>query len=543
MISRTQRFRQFNMDFFLFVLTLGIFFNAVSANVIFERGIQSCANTKAPYVPGAKVVSINSKQKNNLTVFASSPFLLQDVSDLNICEVNITLTHPNADDQVLIQIWLPLNNWNGRFLAVGGSAWAAGLGDLSLAPVAKQGFAAASTNAGLSGDPSSPGLWALNGDGEVNWALLTNFASRSVHDLAIVGKAVTARYYGITAKYSYWNGCSTGGRQGLIAAQKYPNDFDGILAVSPAINWPEYVVAEQWPQVVMKEEKAFPSLCELDGVVQAAIAACDELDGVKDNVITDLAQCKFDPFTAVGSKVECDGEDVTITQSVASIVRKIWDGPKSTTGAFLWYGLTVGAPMDFLANTTAVNGTHVGNPFFVSEQWISYFLKNNPSFEVSTVDLVELAALFSESSRKYADVIGSANPDLSGLQKSGGKLLVWHGEADPLIFPEGTTQYRQRVEKAMGDSSKVDEFFRLFLAPGVDHCGQGTTPGAVPSDPFGALMSWVENGIAPDVLSAETVPQAQAHFTRKICRYPLVSKYRGSGDPNTLESYECEQAC
>lgn len=223
--------------FFLFSITLGIFFNIVSPHVVFERGIQSCTNIKAPYIPGAKVIFVDSKQIHNLTVLASPPFLPQDVSDLNICEVNVTLTRQNADDQVLVQIWLPLNNWNGRFLAVGGSAWAAGLGEFLLAPVAKQGFAAASTNAGLSGDLSSPGLWALKSNGEVNWALFTNFASRSVHYLAIVGKAVTANYYGTTAKYSYWNGCSTGSRQGLIAAQKYPNDFDGILAASPAINF------------------------------------------------------------------------------------------------------------------------------------------------------------------------------------------------------------------------------------------------------------------------------------------------------------------
>ncbi|KAE9373903.1 tannase and feruloyl esterase [Stipitochalara longipes BDJ] len=531
------------MDFFLFIIVLGIFFNTVNSHVVFERSVQSCTDIKARYVPGAHVVSIESKPKQNLTVLANPPFLLQDVSDLNICEVNVTLTQPNAGDRVLVQIWLPLNNWNGRFLAVGGSAWAAGLGDLSLAPVAKQGFAAASTNAGLSGDPSSPGLWALKDNGEVNWDLLTIFASRSVHDLAVVGKAISAEYYGTTANYSYWNGCSTGGRQGLVAAQMYPNDFDGILAASPAINWPDYVVAEHWPQVVMKEEKVFPSLCELNGVVQAAIASCDGLDGVKDNVITDLAQCKFDPFTAVGSKVQCDGKDIIITQSVASIIRKIWDGPKTATGAFLWYGLTIGAPMDFLANTTVANGTRIGNPFFLSEQWISYFLKADPNFNVSIVNSAELAALFSESSKKYGDLIGSANPDLTGLRKSGGKLLVWHGEADPLIFPQGTIQYRQRVEKAMGNNSKLDEFFRLFLAPGVDHCGQGATSGAVPSDPFGALMSWVENGTAPDILIAETVPQAQVQFTRKICRYPLVSKYRGSGDPNNLESYNCERAC
>lgn len=536
-------FNDFKMDIKLFILMLGLLFNSASAHVAFGRNLKSCANFKPPYLPDTRIVSVNSKEKHNFTVFATPPFLPQDVPNLSICEVNVTLAHTNANDKVLVQIWLPLNNWNGRFMGVGGSGWAAGVGDLSLAPVVAQGYAAASTDAGLSGDPQSPGLWALKDVGKVNWDLLTNFASRSVHDLAIVGKAITAGYYGATAKYAYWNGCSTGGRQGLMAAQKYPNDFDGILAGSPAINWAEYVVAEHWPQVVMKEEEVFPSPCELDGVVQAAVAACDELDGVKDNVITNLAACKFDPFTAVGSKIQCDGEDVTITHSAASIVRKIWEGPKIDTGAALWYGLAPGAPMDYLANSKVVNGTRIGDAFFVSDTWIRYFLKTDSKFDTSTVNSAELASLSCESSRRYAKVMDSANPDLSGLRNSGGKLLVWHGEADPIIFPQGTTQYRQRVEKELGGAAKVDRFFRLFLAPGVDHCGQGLTPGAIPSDPFGALVSWVERGVSPDVLTAETLPNAPAHFTRKICRYPLVSKYRGHGDPSSLESYDCEEAC
>lgn len=519
----------------LLVIVLSLFLAATNANT---GGFQSCTAIKAPNVPGAKIISVDGREKRNFTISASPPLLPKGVSNLSICEVNITLTHPGANDSVLVQVWLPLSSWNGRFVAVGGSGWAAGLGALTLAPVVAQGFAAASTDAGLSGDPYSPSSWALKENGEINWELLTNFASRSVHDMAVVAKEVTAKYYGAAAKYSYWNGCSTGGRQGLMAAQKYPKDFDGILAGAPAISWSEYVVAEHWPQVVMKEEGIFPSQCELNGVVQAAVAACDELDGVKDNVITDLASCGFDPFTTVGVKIQCEKE-VTITHPVASVVRKIWDGPKTAAGARLWYGLTAGAPLDSLANTTVVNGTRMGNPFFVSDAWIRYFLKADPKFDVSTIDSAGLKELFFESASKYSNLIDSTNPDLSGLRQSGGKLLVWHGEADQLIFPQGTTRYRHLVEKVMGDKWRVDEFFRLFLAPGVDHCGLGTTPGAVPSDPFRALMSWVENGTAPDTLSAATLPTAKVHFTRKICLYPSVSKYRGTGDPNASESYDC----
>ncbi|KAH6665491.1 Tannase/feruloyl esterase [Halenospora varia] len=523
------------MEILSFLLAIGVVLKSSTVHALTTRTSHSCSNIKIPTVPGAHILSIISTERKNYTVQASSPILPQDITNLSICEVNVTITHTAKDknthnDKVLIQIWLPISNWNGRFA-----------GDITLAPFLSQGFAAASTDAGLSGDPYSPSLWALDSHGEVNQGLLKNFASRSVHDLAVVGKAVTASYYGKKAKYAYWNGCSTGGRQGLVEAQMFPEDFDGILAGAPAINWAEYVVAEQWPQVVMKEESVFPSLCELNAVVQAAVVGCDGLDGVKDGVISDVENCKFDPFSIVGSTIQCDGKNVTISKSVASVVQKIWDGPKTTSGSPLWYGLNVGAPMDFLAESTDMNGTRVGKPFFVNDAWIRYFLKGDPNFDISTVGSADLTKLFFESAQKYGDVIDSANPNLSKFRNAGGKLLVWHGEADPLIFPQGTTQYQHRVEQVMGGkNAKLDEFFRLFVAPGVDHCGLGATPGAIPSDPFGALVSWVENRTAPDFLPAETPAKAPAHFTRKICRYPLEGKYRGSGDVNVLESYVCE---
>lgn len=519
--------------------------NAVATPTHGTHGAYSCANIPAPNVSGAKVLSIESKERHNFTVPTTPPLLLFDVPNLSICDVSVTLTHPNTGDKVLVQVWLPLKKWNGRFVATGGSAWAAGVGQYALAPVVAQDFVAAATDAGVSGELLSPGLWALDAKGKVNYNLLTNFASRSIHDMAIVAKAVTGAFYGMQPTYSYWSGCSTGGRQGLVAAQEYPDDFDGILAGAPAISWDKYVVAEQWPQVVMKEANYFPSHCELDAVTQAAIAACDDLDGVKDGVISNLAACRFDPFTVVGQRSQCeDGQEVVISRTTASIVQKIWAGPKDAHGKQLWDGLTMGAPLTDLADTAPVSsgtsGPLKGAPFFVSDTWIRYYLKTDPNFNTSTIDSAKLTKLFSESIRKYSDIIGSDDPDLSGLKRSGGKLLVWQGGSDPLIFPQGTTRYRERVEKRMGGSAEdVDGFFRLFFAPGVDHCGQGTTIGAIPSDPFGALMSWVEDGRAPDTLPASTPEKAKIQFSRNICRYPLVSKYRGLGDPNSAENFDC----
>lgn len=519
------------------LLFLAIFVQARSSFSTGTPPTYSCTEIDIHTPHGARTLSIQSNEKRNYTVHASSPFLLEDIPNLNICEVLVTLTHPGANDKVLIQVWLPLHDWNGRFVAAGGSGWSAGLGEVDIGPFVAKGYAASSTNAGLTGGPASPGEWALTSEGEVNLGLLTNFASRSIHDMAVIGKMITRNFYHTMPRYSYWSGCSTGGRQGLVAAQKYPKDFDGILAGAPAIYWDKYVVAEQWPQVVMKEEKNFPSMCEMNAISQLAIAACDGLDKVKDGVISNLPDCKFDPMSQVGSKIQCDGHEITISHSVASVVRQIWNGPSSGKQS-LWYGLNIGAPLGSLAATKETNGTRIGDPFFVNAAWIRYFLKQDPDLNLSTIDYRQLSELFLESERKYANIIGSANTDLSELRKSGGKLLVWHGEADQLIFPQGTVRYRHEVEDIMGGTSKVDKFFRLFLAPGVDHCGSGSTPGAIPIDPLGALVSWVEDGRAPDILDAITHPSAAVQFTRKICRYPWVAKYR-SGDVNQATSYTC----
>jgi hypothetical protein len=340
----------------------------------------------------------------------------------------------------------------------------------------------------------------------------------------------------------------------MVAAQKYPGDFDGILAGSPAIYWTEYVIAELWPQVVMKEAGYFPSTCEFAAVRADLVAACDELDGVKDGVVTDLARCKYDPSRLVGKTIPCGGEGVTFTATTASIVRKIWEGPKTPTGGFLWYGLPKDAPFDSLAATIpATNGTgtaRVGSPFFVADTWTRYFVKADPAFDLSTLTTPMLQSLFAESVSKFSSIIDSSSPNLDTFRKSGGKLLAWHGTADPLIFPQDTVRYLRAVEEAAASPTaahrgSVDDFFRVFLAPGTDHCGQGTIAGvAPPTDALGALVGWVERGRAPDALDAATLPGAAGEaFTRLLCRFPLVARYDGRGDPGVRGSYRCVEEC
>ncbi|KAF5005441.1 hypothetical protein FDECE_8106 [Fusarium decemcellulare] len=522
-------------------LFAGLALNTLSTQAAPSRQA-SCRDIPSPNVPGAIVKSITTQVYHGHSVSAFPPALLQNVSGLDICEVNVTLTHYGEDDAVHVQTWLPLQGWNSRFLAIGGGAWAAGLGSVDLALPAFQGYAVSSTDAGLTGGPLDPGPWALKPDGTVNTGLLTNFASRSVHDMAVVGKSVAKSFYKKAAKHAFFNGCSTGGRQGLAAAQTYPNDFDGILAGAPAIYWTEYVVAELWPQVVMKEANYYPSPCELDAFVAAAVKACDGADHVKDDVITEPLKCHFDPFTLVGRKIRCDQGSVVITRKSASIISKIWAGPTTSTGQKLWYGILRGASLKDLAKSKVVNGTKVGDPFFVADTWVRNFVKADPKFDTTQLGSASFESTFYESRDKFSHIMDSANPNLSPFNAAGGKLLIWHGLADQLIYPQDSIKYVEEVKRTLeqsGETCVVTDFLRLFLAPGVDHCGYAQSAGAVPTDPFGALVDWVEKDKAPRVLAALTKSDAPVQFSRQICPYPSVSKYTGKGDPKDGRNFVC----
>ncbi|NUR59087.1 MAG: tannase/feruloyl esterase family alpha/beta hydrolase [Catenulispora sp.] len=450
------------------------------------------------------------------------------------CEMTVTLTHPGANDHATVQVWLPQSGWNGRFQAVGGAAYAAGqIGNVATA--VKQGYAAATTDAGVDTGGLNPS-WGLDFGGRINTALLQNFASRSVHEMALVGKQVVADVYTRPASYSYFNGCSTGGRQGYMEAQKYPTDFNGINADAPAVNWNQFEVASLWPQVVMNEARTYPSACEFNAFNAAAVKACDKLDGITDGLISTPNRCDFDPRRLVGTKISCAGKEITITAADADVVRKIWDGPRDTDGKRLWYGLPVGA--DFLplaASAPGADGVTAGSPFIVPAEWVATFVEKDPAFSSANLTYAQFDQIFAKARAEYDSVIGTSSPNLSAFRNAGGKLITWQGGADQLIPTAGTVDYRQRVDRLMGGTKKVDDFYRVFLAPGVAHCGlQG---GGV--DDLAALTAWVEQGKAPSVLHA-TLPTANgATVARDVCRYPMVSRYTGHGDPNAASSFRC----
>jgi Tannase and feruloyl esterase len=505
-------------------------------------GAVTCRTVAKPRVPGARILSLTAVARpGGKFTFPANPSFpsLPPIAGMPpYCEINVLLTHPEVGDRVRVAVWLPLTGWNGRFQGTGGGGFAAGLFDWALGPAVKNGYAAASTDAGVGMSPLGPPTWALHRNKKINQGLLTNFARRSVHEMSLVGKQVTARFYGRPAAHSYWNGCSTGGRQGLMEAQRYPRDFDGILAAAPAINWDRFLLADFWPQVLMNETHTYPTACEFDAFNKAAIAACDRDDGVADGVIGRPETCRFDPYDLAGRTVTCAGQVLRISMTDAEIVRRIWAGPRTPSGRRLWYGLPKGTPLTAVAATAvAADGTRHGVPFPVSDGWIKYFLKRDPGFDTSTIGLHEFEPLFRQSQADYGAVLGTDDPDLSAFRDAGGKMITWHGLADQLISSLGTVDYRRRVEATMGGARATDRFYRVFLAPGADHCAGGVGP--VPTDPLAAVVAWVEKGRAPDTLPAATTNAKGQKVTRNLCRYPLISRYTGSGDPNSASNYVC----
>ncbi|MFF3595624.1 tannase/feruloyl esterase family alpha/beta hydrolase [Kitasatospora indigofera] len=498
----------------------------------------SCAAPAVKAPAGTQVESVTAvaRAAGTFEVPAVFPLPAAHIPDVPaFCDVTVTLTHPGQGDHAHVRVWLPQQNWNGRLQSVGGSAYAAGDYGTDLAAAVKGGYAAATTDAGVS--TYIDASWALGADGKVNTGLLQNFASRSEHEAALLAKQVVAGHYDRAASYSYFTGCSTGGRQGYMEAQKYPEDYDGILANAPAVNWDEFEVATLWPQVVMNEQKTYPSACEFKAFTDAAVQACDPDDGAKDGLVTDPAACGYDPRRLIGTVVECEGKQLTVTAADAEVVRRIWDGPRTASGRKLWAGVPVGADLSGLAGTRkGTDGKPVGTPFPVPAEWVSSWLKKQPAFDVSTITYEQFAQLFKQSQNEYDKVIGTDDPDLTAFRKAGGKLLTYHGTADQYIPTDGTVKYRQQVEQRTGGAKKTDDFYRLFLAPGTAHCGlNGQNSG------LAALTAWVEHGKAPKTLPATLTTASGRSVSRNLCAYPSVPRYQG-GDIADAASFRCGPA-
>lgn len=408
----------------------------------------------------------------------------------NSCNVLAIVNHPPANDSIKVWIALPLENWNGRFLGTGGGGFLGGMPKFE-EPLS-QGFAVGATNTGHDG---GSGSFALNNEKQLNWQLIQDNAYLGIHDMTVVGKALVNAYYQKPAKYAYFLGGSTGGRQGLSEAQRYPDDYNGIISFFPAINWHRFLIAELWPQVVMHEVGNYISVGKFEAINKTIIEQVDAQDGFKDGVIENPLGLKFNLNGLIGQMFN----NSEFTEKDAEVIAKIWEGPRTKAGEFLWYGLTIGTEFTALAGT---QGEPLrGNPFIISVEWVRYFLRNNPDWKGIPLTQTEFQLLWNQSVEQYGEVFGTDNPNLKAFKDNGNKLMIIHGLTDRLIFPEGSIHYYQRVKEKIGAANDIYDFARLYLIPGLDHSYQN--PALKPVNYLESIIQWVELNNAPDHVDVE----------------------------------------
>ena len=481
------------------------------------------APPKAVFAENAPVISHERLTKVSL------PNTTIDSVELNAadgsCRVRATVTHPPTGCRVKVFVALPTKDWNGRFQGTGGGGYVGGNPNALSGPL-RSGFATAATDTGHEG---GSGSFALGADGRLDWHAVQDNAYLGIHEMTVVGKALTKEFYGKAPRYSYFVGGSTGGRQGLMEAQRYPEDYDGIISGCPAINWHRFIPADLWPQVVMVSAGNFVPKAKLDAATAAAVAAADASDGVTDGVIDDPSRCSYDPKELVGTKVG----DSAFTEADADVVRKIWEGPRGRDGRFLWYGLARGGPLRarrdgrFAAQGKALLHTTGVVPVLPAP---------GPEMGLDDAHAGAVRALWDQSVEEFGAVIGTDDPDLTRFRDRGGKVIITHGLSDQLIPADGTIDYFQRVLQRMGGREQVGRFARLFLVPGVDHGFRG--PGVTPVGRMEAIIRWVEEGTPPDKLMAEHRDgSGKVTRTRPLFPYPHVTKYKGSGSTDEAENF------
>jgi len=356
-------------------MALSLFNGSISASAC------SASTIPHPDLFGAKFSSLEATLVSNYSQDVPYEFYINhgnvNTTNLNFCNVSVTYTHPGENDVVNVEVWLPTDKWNGRIQASGGDGWGAGLTPLAFKTMAgaiSEGYATLSTDAGLqtTNNPSvDVNAWALASPGDVNLYLLQNLATVSLNDAAIIGKSVVKSFYGQPAKYSYFTGCSQGGRQGYALAQRYPDAYDGIAASAPAVNWDELITHMYSPPQFMHERGQAPRQCELNAITAAAIKACDGDDGVVDKIVSYPEKCAFDAKTLVGTTINCTetGGSITISSLAAEVATVVWGGLERPDNKSTYYpGLSKDAPFFGLANTTCTtDGNCTSVPFSVAE--------------------------------------------------------------------------------------------------------------------------------------------------------------------------------
>jgi feruloyl esterase len=482
------------------------------------------------------------------------------------CRVAGYVLPTTQSNPINFEVWMPLAVWNGRYQGVGNGGLLGSIAYEALVPALQRGYAASSTDTGHQGNTLAFAAKSQQ--------LLEDYAA-SPHHTAVASKAIIAAFYGGGPKSSYFTGCSAGGAQGLWEAQRYPEDYDGYLVGFPAVSRTHLAVANTYTtQTLLKDPESYIPASKIKLIADAVVAACDAQDSVKDGVIDDPRECRFNPATIQCKPGQSDAECLTAKQAIA--LTKLYDGPRNPrTREQLYPGYARGGEFDPSVReipgviTTSgdwrqnITGLRPGESFsaLLAGVFMRELVFDDPNYDLmsfnfdSDVETVD---------RKAAAILNPSNPDLNRLAARGGKILHYHGWSDAIITPLESVNYYEKVladtTKRLGSNEKalrqVQDFYRLYMAPGMTHCGGGVGANvfgsfgnSVSQDPehdvLSALEQWVETGIAPEEIEAtkyiDNDRSKGVAFTRPLCPYPQRAVYRGWGNVNDAANFECRR--
>jgi len=457
------------------------------------------------------------------------------------CRV-IARAHPSADSDIVIEVWLPLEKWNGKLQGLANGGFAGAINYLELGASLQHGYVATGTDTGHTGSPIDA-AWALGHPEKI-----IDFGYRGIHEMTRVAKLLIPQFYGSAPKRSYFAGCSDGGREALMEAQRYPEDYDGILAGAPANYWTGLLsLAVVDTQALTATSGSFIPAAKIGTIGKSVVAACDKFDGVADGVLNDPRQCHFDP-----ASIECrEGADSNdcLTAPQVTALKTIYAGIKDASGQIIFPGYLPGAeegpggwgvwitgPAPAKSLMAYFGLGYYANMVYDNKDWDYKTFAIDPGLKTAT--------------QRTAEVLNAVNPDLSAFRSRGGKLILYHGWNDPAIPALNTVNYYESVIRKMG-RSPAESFTRLYMVPGMQHCGGGPGPenfgealDATSTDPQHniriTLENWVEKGTAPSSFVVSKAATASSpEITRPLCPYPQSAKYKGSGDPNKAENFTC----
>jgi feruloyl esterase len=484
----------------------------------------SISLTTSPAAASTPCDKLTSLTGPNTTITSAAmvdagPLMLpggQAVAPMPFCRVAATL-RPSTDSDIKIEVWLPANNWNRKLQSVGNGAFSGAISYNAMLAALARGYATASTDTGHTGNTARFGFGHPEKVADFGW--------RAVHEMTVTAKLVIAAYYDVAPQYSYWNGCSAGGRQGMKEAQRFPEDYDGIIAGAPGLDWTGRAAqALRIAKVLEKNEAARLTAPARELLHRAAIASCDANDGMRDGLITLPDRCSFDP-----GELECkttDGRDC-LTRAQVATARLIYSaGLNAKTGRKI-AGLSPGSELGWTDTGWTASARATGLDQF------RYLVVGDPAW---TVQLFDFESDIARADEADAGTINALDTNLMPFFSRGGKLLQYHGWGDPQISPGNSVEYFTRVTE-VAHAATIDGSYRLFMAPGMDHCGGGEGPNRF--DAVTALEQWVEHGKPPDRLDAAHDTNGIVDRSRPLCPYPSIAMYKGSGDKNDGANYVC----